>query len=120
MLNLDTHILIYALNGTLTASERRLLSQQSWSISAIVLWELAKLNQLNRITIDLDSPDFTRILARIQVWPLDLVVCRQATALDFDSDPADEIIAATSVVHSVPLLTRDRKIRRSKLVPFAK
>ena len=40
-------------------------------------------------------------------------------ALDFDSDPADEIIAATSVVHRVPLLTRDRRMRRSKLVPIA-
>jgi len=39
--------------------------------------------------------------------------------LDFDSDPADEIIAATSVVHRVPLVTRDRTIRRSKLVPIA-
>ena len=28
-------------------------------------------------------------------------------------------LAATSVVHNVPLLTRDRKILRFKLVPFA-
>ena len=34
-------------------------------------------------------------------------------------DPADELIAATSIVHGVPLLTRDRQIRRSKLVPLA-
>jgi predicted nucleic acid-binding protein len=33
--------------------------------------------------------------------------------------PADELIAATSVVHRVPLVTRDRQIRRSKLVPLA-
>jgi PIN domain nuclease of toxin-antitoxin system len=40
-------------------------------------------------------------------------------ALDFRGDPADEIIAATSVVHRAPLLTRDRQIRRSKVVPLA-
>jgi PIN domain nuclease of toxin-antitoxin system len=119
MLNLDTHILIHALRDDLTAAERRLLSRDSWSISAIVLWELAKLTQLKRISIDLDSPDFTRILARIRVWPLDLAVCRRTMTLDFRGDPADEIIAATSVVHRVPLLTRDRQIRRSKLVPLA-
>jgi predicted nucleic acid-binding protein len=45
-------------------------------------------------------------------------VCVQSTRLDFRGDSADEIIAATSVVHNVPLLTRDRQIRRSKLVPF--
>ncbi len=38
--------------------------------------------------------------------------------LDFAADPADEIIAATSLVHGVPLVTRDRPIHRSRLVPF--
>ncbi len=38
--------------------------------------------------------------------------------LDFKSDPADELIAATSIVYQVPLVTRDKKMRRSKLVPF--
>ena len=32
----------------------------------------------------------------------------------------DEIIAATSVVHRVPLLTRDKRILKSKVVPMAK
>lgn len=40
--------------------------------------------------------------------------------LDFDSNPADELIAATSVVHNVPLMTRDRKLKRSKVVPLAR
>src|SRR5690242_8170354 len=119
MLNLDTQVLVHALAGTLTSGERRLLSREMWSISAIVLWEIAKLTQLKRVSIDLESADFTRLLGRIHVWPLDLEVCRQSTALDFEGDPADEIIGATSIVHRVPLLTRDRQIRRSKLVPLA-
>jgi PIN domain nuclease of toxin-antitoxin system len=60
-----------------------------------------------------------RALARIHTWPLTLDICRSIKSLDFDSDPADEIIAATSVVHRVPLMTRDRKLRRSKLVSIA-
>jgi PIN domain nuclease of toxin-antitoxin system len=119
MLNLDTHILIHALAGKLLSRERGLLSNQPWSISAIVLWELAKLFQLGRITLDIDTPDFSRTLSRIHVWPLDLAVARTTRELDFQSDPADEIIAATSLVHNLPLLTRDRKIRASKVVPFA-
>jgi PIN domain nuclease of toxin-antitoxin system len=59
-------------------------------------------------------------LGRIHVWPLDLAVCRETLKLDFESDPADEIIAATSIVHKVALVTRDRHIRRSRLVPLAK
>jgi predicted nucleic acid-binding protein len=34
-------------------------------------------------------------------------------------DLADELIAATSVVHNIPLVTRDRALLRSKIVPLA-
>jgi PIN domain nuclease of toxin-antitoxin system len=119
MLNLDTHILIFALAGNLTAREERLLSGDSWSISAIVLWELAKLSQLGRIDVEIDAPELSRVLGGIHVWPLDLMVCRKIRELDFRGDPVDEIIAATSIVNNVPLLTRDRVIRKSRLVPLA-
>ena len=119
LLNLDTHILVHALGGRLTAPEQRLLSASTWSISAIVLWELAKLVQLGRLEIDLDDRSVVRTLSRLRVWPIDLPVARASTRLDFRGDPADELIAATSIVHDVPLLTRDRAIRGSKLVPLA-
>jgi PIN domain nuclease of toxin-antitoxin system len=119
MLNLDTHVLVFALAGELTAKERRLLSESQWGISAIVLWELHKLAQLGRIALDVGSNDFASVIARLHVWPLDVAVCRASTRLDFRSDPADELIAATSIVHGAPLVTRDRKIRGSKMVPLA-
>ena len=119
MLNLDTHVLIYALAGELTSKERKLLSTHPWSISAIVLWEIEKLFQLGRISLDLADPDLSRTLNRIHIWPIDLLVCRNLRAIDFQSDPADELIAATSLAHNVPLLTRDRKILKSAVVPFA-
>lgn len=119
MLNLDTHMLVFALNGELRPAERVLLAQNRWSVAAIVLWELAKLIDLGRIDMDLDDRDVSRVLNRIQIWPLDLAVARASTRLDFESDPADQLIAATSIVHNIPLLTRDRVMRRSKLVPLA-
>ena len=119
MLNLDTHIVVNALAGSISAHERRLLSADQWSVSAIVLWELAKLVQLGRIEMDLTSPEVVRALSALHVWPIDLDIARTSTALDFRGDPADELIAATSIVHKVPLVTRDKVIRRSKLVPLA-
>jgi PIN domain nuclease of toxin-antitoxin system len=119
VINLDTHILVFALAGDVTNRERRILSANPWSMSAIVLWELAKLAQFGRLDIDLDDAEVVRTLSGLHVWPLDLAVSRQSTRLDFHGDPADELIAATSVVHRVPLLTRDKKVRRSRLVPFA-
>ncbi len=119
MLNLDTRVLVHALAGSPTAKEKRLLSANPWSISSIVLWEIAKLAQLGRVEIDLDDAEVVRTLSALHVWPLDLAVARASTRLDFRGDPADELIAATSLVHAVPLLTRDRRILGSKVVPLA-
>ena len=120
MLNVDTHVLLYAVTGALRPGEIRLLSARRWSVSAIVLWEIAKLAQLKRIEVDLDDPDVVRVLSRVHVWPLTREIARMSTRLDIRSDPADELIAATSIVHQIPLVTRDRALLRSKLVPLAR
>ncbi len=120
MLNLDTHILVFALNGVVTVRERNLLSAQRWGISGIVLWELYKLNELGRIEIDLAARETARVISRLHIWPIDLPVYNALNELDFRGDPADEIIAATSIAHNAPLLTRDKMIRGSKRVPLIK
>ena len=120
MLNLDTHILLFAIAGTLKPSERRLLTEQRWSVSAIVLWETAKLAELGRIDMDLEDSEVVRVLSRVHVWPITREVALASTRLDVRGDPADQLIAATSVIHNVPLLTRDRALRRSRHVPLAR
>ena len=92
MLNLDTHVLLYAVTGALRSREARLLSADRWSVSAIVLWEIAKLAQLGRIAVDLDDAEVTRVLARVHVWPLTREIARASTRLDIQGDPADELI----------------------------
>ncbi len=120
MLNVDTHVLLYAVTGALRPRERRLLRADAWSVSAIVLWEIAKLAQLGRIAVDLDDAEVVRVLARVHVWPLTREIARTSTRLDLRGDPADELIAATSVVHRIPLVTRDRGLLKSKIVPLAR
>jgi PIN domain nuclease of toxin-antitoxin system len=119
VINLDTHILIFALAGKLRSKERRSLDGETWGISEIVLWELAKLVELRRIDLNLADRSVRRAIESLHVWPIDLEVAVISTKLDFGGDPADQLIAATSVVHDAPLLTRDRRIRRSKVVPLA-
>ena len=77
------------------------------------------MSQIGRIEADLEHPRIVRALSAVHVWPIDLAVVRAIRRLDFQGDPADELIAATSLVHGVPLVTRDRAIRRSKIVPLA-
>ena len=80
---------------------------------------MAKLLQLGCIEMDLEDREVAGILSRIHVWPIDLAVTLASTRLDFKGDPADELIAATSVVHRIPLVTRDLVIRGSDIVPLA-
>ncbi len=119
MLNLDTHILIHFLEEKLSDRELHIILSEGAAISDIVLWELAKLRQKGRANIDLESSLFSSFLRTLKVYPITPEIAMMSTQLDFAADPADEIIAATSVVEKIPLLTRDRRIRRSRIVPFA-
>ena len=119
MLNLDTHILVLFLAGELNPAEYRCVASHELGISDIALWELAKLVEIGRLEIDLEDPTLLAFLNRLTLFPISLEIARVSTQLDFSSDPADEIIAATSLVEMIPLLTRDRRIRKSRMVPFA-
>jgi PIN domain nuclease of toxin-antitoxin system len=117
MLNLDTHILIKAIEDDLSRRELDILTKDpEWGISAIVIWEIAKLHQLGKIRFGLDYVPLAAALDRLYIWPLSRQVCSNISKLDFKSDPADEIIAATSLTYGVPLVTRDRLIRKSRLL----
>jgi PIN domain nuclease of toxin-antitoxin system len=118
MLNLDTHILIGAVSGMLTRAERQLLAAGEWGISCIELWEIEMLYGRGRIAFGLDHAPLTASLRHIKIWPVTTAICLKLRDLDFHSGPADEIIAATSLAHDVPLVTRDAKIRQSKLLRF--
>ncbi len=119
MLNLDTHMLVALMTGDVRPAELACAVNQPLAISDIVLWEIAMLVQRGRLTMDLQSKEFRAWLRHLTVFPISLEIARQSTQLDFSSDPADEIIAATSVVENIPLLTRDRRIRKSRIVPLA-
>ncbi|MGH9948237.1 MAG: type II toxin-antitoxin system VapC family toxin [Pyrinomonadaceae bacterium] len=120
MLNLDTHILVEGLIGGLTKRELELLEDETISISDIVLWEISKLVQHKRISINMNGTAFRRLLRQLTVYPITVEIARQSVSLDFKSDPADKIIAATSIIEQIPLLTRDQKILKSRIVPIAK
>jgi PIN domain nuclease of toxin-antitoxin system len=95
------------------------VAADKWGISVIVLWEIEMLYARRRIAFGLDHPPLIESLRRVRIWPITPEVCLKLRALDFHPDPADEIIAATSLAHNVPLVTRDARIRRSKLVRFS-
>ena len=117
MINVDTNILIRVLTGELTEKERSILAIDAWGVSAAALWELWALHRRGRVQLDMNDPDTMQVLSKVQVWPVDQTVVEASLMLDFTSDPVDEMVAATSVAHDVPLLTRDRVMLASKVVP---
>jgi PIN domain nuclease of toxin-antitoxin system len=70
MLNLDTHIFLHALLGTITKTERALLENSRWGISSIVIWEITKLYQLGRITLSPSDSEFKTVLSGVHIWPM--------------------------------------------------
>lgn len=120
MLNLDTHIIIQFIDQRLDQDFLQILSKtDDYYISPIVFWELAMLHSRKRITFNFDSQEWKIFSQSLKVIPLNEKIAIQSTQLDFQSDPADEIIAATSIITGIPLLTKDRTILSSKMVPFA-
>jgi PIN domain nuclease of toxin-antitoxin system len=117
MLNLDTHVLLYAIHGRLNTGEQRILRRdQEWSVSAIVLWEIAKLHDKGRIPHGLDYDPIASAIRAITIWPITTEICLNMRSLDFQSDPADELIASTSFTHKLCLVTRDDRLRKSKVI----
>ena len=119
VVNLDTHIVVFAFNEALSPDERSAMQEQDWAICPMVLRELAYLVENQRLEFPLYSQGFQGFLQEVSVMPIEMNVARTSARLDFNSDPADELIAATSIVYGIPLVTRDRRIRNSKIVPLA-
>ena len=117
MIYLDTHVLLWLHAGLLdrfTARGRRLLEQNDLLNSPCVKLELQYLFEIGRTSVpaarivdDLDG----QIGLIVCDLAFDIVVNR-AVALDWTRDPFDRLIAAQALCRGIPLLTKDKSIRR--------
>ena len=117
---LDTHAWFWSLTDPdqLPAKARGVLENPRnapFGLAAISLWELAKLVEKGRITLTIPLSEWiNRALdpVLIEVLPLTPQVAVESTTLpaNFHSDPADELIIATTRLHDATLITADKKI----------
>ena len=119
---LDTHILVWwrsGLHDRLSTAQLRLLArlenQGEFVISAITLWEIAKLVSAQRLEIprplDLWLAEIEQH-PRIHLEPLTSRMIAASTTLEnFHRDPADQLIVATAQCLGLPLITVDERIR---------
>ncbi len=120
MIILDTHIWVWWVSEADRLSETQraeieAAEQSGRGVSAISCWEVAKLVELDRLTLDRPVVDWLRVAlayAGVRLLGLTPEVAAASTQLPgtFHRDPADQIIVATARLRSSRLVTSDRKI----------
>lgn len=121
MIVLDTHVLIWWVNGTPSLSKKARLAIQrelpdgEILISSISAWEIATLVAKNRLVLSMDVSNWINTVAAIEgvrFVPVDNEISIKSTELigKFHKDPADRIIVATARKFAAPLVTSDDKI----------
>jgi PIN domain nuclease of toxin-antitoxin system len=122
---LDTHALIWWMHDStdrLSRVQRAALldaekHDRPMALSAITLWEVAKLVERRRIAV---AKPLVEFLKDIDSHPL-LTILQLTTSIasesvqlgdDFHRDPADQIIVATARCHGLALITAHERIRK--------
>ena len=127
MILVDTHVVVWlafdqqqiSKKATATIDEARDLGD-GLAISDITLLEVGTLASRGRIQLGITLESFLQeIEARFVVLPITGRACARAMGFpaSYPKDPADRIIGATALVEGLSLITADREIRRSRLVP---
>ncbi len=124
MIILDTHAWIWwatddrRLPG---GARQRIEAAGRIGVCSISVWEVAMLVERGRLTLDREVLEW--VLAALDLPKVDLLAMTPEIAVrstrpggGFHGDPADRIIVATALEHGAPLVTRDERIRRHRVV----
>ena len=118
---LDTHVACWAALDAdkLSPETRQVIEQALLSddlyIANISLWELAMLIQKQRLIVTLPLQEWIDQLVkmlRLHILPITVQIVADSVQLPqgFHSDPADQLIVATTRCFKGTLITRDEKI----------
>ncbi len=122
MIVLDTHVLVWWVNGddTLSRKARQAIQKEldggEIIVSAISAWEIAMLVEREKLVLSMDVESWLATVAEIdavRIVPVDVAISLKSVSLpgEFHKDPADRMIVATARRLAAPLVTKDEKIR---------
>ena len=127
MIVVDTHIIIWN-----ALKPERLSDKAGKAIAAanssdgiifcgISLWEISMLIHKGRLSMDIGYIEFTELILQSNQYILRGITPQIAWLSgelfsDNNKDPADRIIAATSIIENAGLVTADKALRQSKAV----
>ncbi len=127
MIVVDTHIIIWnALKPEMLSKKAEKAISAANNSDGIIfceisLWEIAMLMHKGRLSIDIEYLKFIKLILESNEYVflgITPEIAELSTDLfsDNNKDPADRIIAATSIIENAKLITADKKLRQSKKV----
>jgi len=127
MIVVDTHIIIWdalkpeMLSGKAENAISAANNSDGIIFCEISMWEIAMLMHKKRISIDIEYVEFIKLILESNKYVLRGItpeIAWLSTDLfsDNNKDPADRIIAATSIIENANLVTADKELRQSKKI----
>jgi len=128
MIVLDTHVLVWWVGGNRKRLSRRAghaLEQHGKRnellVSTVTLFELVTLERRGRLRLRIPVTEWLSNLKRLPEYILEPVtddIAERAGQFGdtFPADPADRLIAATSLVREVPLVTHDARLQGAAIL----
>ncbi len=124
MIVVDTHVIIWdALKPKMLSKKAKKNIEQANESDGILfceisLWEIAMLIKKERISIDTSFQNFIKLVFssnKYQFQGITPDIAELSTQLpeDVNKDPSDRIIAATSLIHNIPLITKDSNLLKA-------
>ena len=115
---LDTHALVWLVNGDTQLSrraQRRIMDASPVWVSAITPWEIGMLVAKGRLTLAKDALEWIEevlALPGVRLAALEPMIAVASTRLpgELHGDPADRLIVATARHLGVALVTADEKL----------
>ncbi|AHK80190.1 hypothetical protein M911_14690 [Ectothiorhodospira haloalkaliphila] len=90
-------------------------------ISDISIWEISMLIKRSRVEVATTAANFVNLFLdsrNVTVIPISPEIAELSVnfGTNINNDPADRIIAATSIIHNAQLVTADTNLRQSGLI----
>ena len=127
MVTADTHVIIWeALDPKQLSKKAQNQFRKANESDGIIfcdisLWEISMLISKNRLEIEASFIEFIDLLSKTRNYVFQRINPQIADISngmlkDINSDPADRIIAATSIFTNSDLITADKNLQRSKFI----
>ncbi len=125
MILLDTCAIIWnALEpGKLTPKAKKVIKQvaDELIICDISIWEISMLIKRKRLIVDDTASGFINLIIQSQNYQIQQITPEIAElsvnfGAEINKDPADRLIAATSILNNTPIITADKNFRNATIV----